>query len=433
MLTETFSQSLWSALTPPSASFQTVSSDHDVDVVVVGGGLLGLSTTLHLAEHGQRVMLIEAAEAGFGASGRNSGFVVPSLRTGLGPEDVNALVGEAGGRLMRLVGDSGNSVFNLVDRLNIDCSAERTGWLQPAHTPAMLDILKQRQADWKSLGRRVDILGPTDTKKKIGGGDYPGALFDPSGGQINPLAYARGLASAAAAAGADVRVATKVLKIDTTGARPVAVTATGRITAERILLATNALIDGLNTDVATSIVPVRVFQIATQRFVGQALNRLMPTRTPVADTRRHTFAVRWSPDNRLITGGLVLPGPGRLSRAKKVFLRRLRRFYPDIGYLSADYVWTGVIAATLDSMPRFLRVGKGVDAVIGCNGRGIALTTSLGRDVAALYSGKIDERQFPLPIVAPRPIAGHTFVRHGPNIWLPWSDLRDRLESGRAL
>lgn len=433
MVSETFSKSLWSALAPAAGSFPRVSGDHEVGVLVIGGGLLGLSTALHLAEQSQNVMLIEAAEAGFGASGRNSGFVVPSLRTGLGPEDVNALVGEAGERLMRLVGDSGNIVFGLAKRLAIDCSAETTGWLQPAHTPAMLDVLKQRRRDWSGLGRRVDILGAAETKEKIGGGDYPGALFDPSGGQINPLAYARGLAQAAAAAGADIRAGSKVLKIDTTGPRPAAVTAGGRVTAERILLATNALVEGLNTAVASSIVPVRVFQIATQRFHGETLKHVMPTRTPVADTRRHTFAVRWSPDDRLITGGLVLPGPGRLARAERVFLRRLRRFFPDVGPFSSDYVWTGVIAATLDSMPRFMRVGKGLDAVIGCNGRGVALTTSLGREIAGLYSGSIKEKDFPLPIAAPRPIAGHMLVRHGPSIWLPWSDLRDRLDSGRAL
>lgn len=433
MMPETFSRSLWSALAPPGAHYDPLAGDIETEVAVVGSGFLGLSTALHLAEAGRRVVLLEAEEPGFGASGRNTGFVVPSLRTGLGPADVRALVGEAGERLMRLVGASGDAVFDLVARHGIDCSAERTGWLQPAHTPAMLEILRQREADWQGLGRKVDILTAAETARKVGADHYPGALFDPTGGQLNPLAYARGLARAATAAGVTIHASTPVVGIDTGGARPLVRTARGNVVADRVLLTTNALVGDLCPEVATSIVPVRVFQIATQRLEGEAVANILPDRTPVADTRRHTLAVRWSPDNRLVTGGMVLPGSGRFERAKTVFLRRMERLYPALPPLRAEYVWTGVIAATLDSMPRFMHVRPNVDAAIGCNGRGVALTTALAERIAALYSGMIGEEEFPLPCIAPQRIGMHPLVRHGPTLWLPWSNLRDRLDTGRAM
>ncbi|MDR3495627.1 MAG: FAD-binding oxidoreductase [Ancalomicrobiaceae bacterium] len=430
---ETFTQSLWSALSPPAPEFATLAGDVSADVAVIGGGLLGLSTALHLAEQGCRTVLIEAAETGFGASGRNTGFVVPSLRTGLGPSDVRALVGETGDRLMALVGASGNLVFDLIARLGIDCSAEQTGWMQPAHTAAMLDVLRQRQLDWHALGRTVEILDAAETAARIGAAGYHGALFDPTGGQINPLAYVRGLARAAQAAGAALYVRSPVVGIGTQHGRPVARTAHGQVTADRILLATNALVDGLSPSVARSIIPVRVFQIATEPLPAELRRTILPQRTPVADTRHHTFAVRWSPDGRLITGGLVLPGPGRFERATTIFRRRLARMFPAIGAPAADYVWTGVIAATTDAMPRFMSVAPGVDAAIGCNGRGVALTTALGREIAALYAGRLEPAAFPLPHGAPIGIPAHGIAQLGPMLWLPWSNLRDRIDSGRVL
>ena len=103
MAQETFDRSLWSALTPPAEAAVPLEGDVQADVAVVGAGFLGLSLSLHLVERGVRVALLEAAEPGFGASGRNTGFVVPSLKTALGPTDVIGHLGPAGDRLTDLV------------------------------------------------------------------------------------------------------------------------------------------------------------------------------------------------------------------------------------------------------------------------------------------------------------------------------------------
>ena len=87
---ETFTHSLWSAITAAPVPIPPLVGDQSADVVIVGGGFLGLSTALHLAEVGTRTVVLEAHEAGFGASGRNTGFVVPSFRTSLGASDVAA-------------------------------------------------------------------------------------------------------------------------------------------------------------------------------------------------------------------------------------------------------------------------------------------------------------------------------------------------------
>lgn len=431
MAAETFQSSLWSALAPPAPPTPPLAGSGKADIVVVGAGLLGLSTALHLAESGARVVLLEAEEPGFGASGRNTGFVVPSLRTSLGPGDIRARLGEHGERLTALVGESGTIVFELIRRLAISCSAEQTGWMQPAHSAMMMRVLEARQRDWAARGRSVLILDPAETARRSGIDGYHGALLDPTGGQINPLAYVRGLAAAALAAGAAIHSSSCVTAIERQGSAWRVRTATGEIETGRVLLTTNALVGRLNPAMAASIIAVRAHQIATERLPEALQRTILPGRSPLADTRRHTFALRWSPDGRLVTGGMILPGPALAARAGRAFLRRLRHFLPSLGAVRAAFVWNGVIAATLDQMPRFVALGPGLDGAIGCNGRGIALTTALGREIAGLYAGRIATSDFPLPHGPPDAVPGHFLAQHGPALWLPWSNLRDHLESAR--
>ncbi|MDQ0390482.1 NAD(P)/FAD-dependent oxidoreductase [Labrys monachus] len=431
MAGETFDASLWSALTPPLAAAAPLAGHETADVLVIGAGFLGLSTALHLAEAGIGVTVLEADEPGFGASGRNTGFVVPSLKPTLGSTDGTTRLSEAEARLTDLVGRSGDILFDLIRRHRIDCSAEQTGWLQPAHTAAAFVALQQRRAEWESRGRVVEILDAAETSRRTGMSGYHGALFDPTGGQINPLAYARGLAAAGRRAGVVFHHRSRVEKLERSDGKWIAHTQRGRVEADRVVLTTNALVGQLAPAVHDSIIPVRVHQVATQPLPPELQRIILPQRSPAADTRRHTFAVRWSPDGRLMTGGLVLPGPSSIRRAEAYFIRRLERFLPRAVPLRAAFAWNGVIAATPDSLPRFFALEPGLDAVIGCNGRGIALTTVLGRELAALYAGQRLPGEFALPHTAPRAIPARRLAGYAPAFWLPWSNLRDRLESGR--
>src|ERR1700722_20037440 len=136
-----FCESLWyhTALAPPaSAEPQDAGS---VDVVIIGGGITGLSAALHLAEAGVRVAVLEAGDLGAGASGRNGGFVVPHFAK----SDPNAVVehlGERGEALVELVGRSARALFDLIERLGIDCDARAGGWFQPAHSRQALAVIE---------------------------------------------------------------------------------------------------------------------------------------------------------------------------------------------------------------------------------------------------------------------------------------------------
>ena len=149
---ETFHSTLWFAKAPPAPETPSLVDDARADVAVVGAGFLGASLSLHLAETGVDVRLIEAGEPGFGASGRSTGCVVPSFATGTGPAEARELLGdERGDRLSRMIGGGGDLVFDLVRRHRISCDAEQTGWLNPTHTTSKISFLEKHRARWMEL------------------------------------------------------------------------------------------------------------------------------------------------------------------------------------------------------------------------------------------------------------------------------------------
>lgn len=424
--------SLWEALSPAGPHFAPLEGEVQADLVVAGGGFLGLSCALHAARAGLGVVLLEAHQPGFGASGRNTGFVVPSLKSSIGPAEAEAALGAGyAERLLRLVAGSGRLLFDLVAAEGIDCAAEAVGWLQPGHTAAAAEVLRGRLARLLAAGVDAAFLEREAMLAKTGLAALHGGLEVRSGGLVNPLAYARGLAGAAHRAGADIRGDSPVVRLERSAAQWRVETPGGAVTAPRVLLATNAMAGWLVPGLRASIIPARVFQIATQVLPGEWRERLLPAGAPVADTRRHTFALRWSPDGRLVTGGMVAFVPDRMAEARRSFTRRLARFIPGLPPLRADYTWTGVIAGTPDFLPRMIEAAPGLHGAIGCSGRGVALTTALGRELAALAAGAVSPADFVLPITPPRPLPFARLAGIGPHLWLPWSNFRDDREAGR--
>ncbi|MFV0294705.1 MAG: NAD(P)/FAD-dependent oxidoreductase, partial [Hyphomicrobiaceae bacterium] len=167
-----------------------------VDVVVVGAGFTGLTAALHLARAGKSIAVFEATRLGEGASGANAGFVVPNFAL-MDPDAVRAKLGEdAGRRLLDLVSQGADRVFETIREESIDCDAAQTGWLNPAISESVADTLRARAEFWQGRGRPVRFIGADATRQQTGMSLYRGALLDESGGTIHPLDYLYGLANA---------------------------------------------------------------------------------------------------------------------------------------------------------------------------------------------------------------------------------------------
>ncbi len=422
-----FQDTLWVGRTEPGPDYPAPTECAETDVAIVGAGILGLSIALHLAEQGTRVIVLEAHEPGFGASGRSSGFIVPSFVTPLGPDRVQELLGhDKAEKLCRIVGNSGDLVFDLIRAHEIHCEGEQTGWLQPVHGSSGISFLKQRQSEWASRGKSLELIDRSGLELLTGMRSYHAALLDRTGGQINPLGFVRGLARAVLAAGATIWTGTRVLRVRRDASRWELSCRDSRISAECVILATNALDSTLAARSARSLLPIVFHQIATTPLDAGNRERILPGKQSLTDTRRNMFAVRWTVDGRLITGGLPLPAtsPQRMQASLR---QRLLSMVPISGPCEIDHGWSGVIAISRLLLPQVTEIATGFYAAVGCCGRGIAVSTALGRDVATFVQTG-DPDMLSVPVRPPAPLPGRALLRHLPALLLPLFRLRDRLD-----
>lgn len=202
----------------PAIACPPVQGETEADVAVVGGGFTGLSAALHLAERGLKPALLEAAEPGWGASGRNGGQVIAGLKAD--PTELIALFGPQKGKaLVDLVGGTADFVFELIGRHGIQCDAVRSGWLQAAHSArGRAFVPRRRMEDWRRHGAPVRVVERDEIRHLTGCDDYIAALLDERDGALNPLGYARGLADAAVRHGARIHGGSPVQTIERKGA-----------------------------------------------------------------------------------------------------------------------------------------------------------------------------------------------------------------------
>jgi glycine/D-amino acid oxidase-like deaminating enzyme len=422
------------SLTAPSAP-PTTSLDGNIraDVAVIGAGITGLSAALHAASAGANVVVLESREIGWGASGRSFGQVVPYLRHDA--ERVMALLGPAAGEKAIAAAASGPElVFSLVERHGIICEATRRGLLFGAHTPSALNRLERRWRFWRERRVELALLDARGAAEAIGGGRYWGALLEPRGGTINSLAFARGLAAAAMKAGAMVHTFSKVRSLTRDARHWVLTSTSGTVIADRLLLCTDAYSGGLSQAIASSVVLVRGYQFVSRPLAQEAWSSVLPGGQALTDTRKLMSGVRKVPGCRLqASGGISFSGPER-SQSPKSVTRRLHDTFPQIGVVEWEACWSGLMAMTLDEIPRLQNIGPGAMAAYGYSGRGLALAALFGRELARWAAGA-GEKELVFPLVPASPIhsqIGARLAARGLSLLFRADDLLAHLRFGHG-
>ena len=329
--------SLWHAVTSPGPELPALTGDERCDAVVIGAGFTGLSAALHLAEAGIGTVVLEAAEPGFGASGRNNGQVIPTLsRTD--PDAIVAKHGAAGERFVALLRDSAALLFDLARRHGIDAEAEEVGWVQPAHSPGRIRISEARVRQWSRWGAPVALLDRDEVRAMTGSDAWHGGFWNRSGGHINPLALTRGLARAALAAGVRVFARSPALSYARAGDGWVVRAAAASVRAKALVLATNAYTDAfgsaLAAPIAREIVPALSWQMATEPLDENLRRTILSGRQAMSDTHGDLHFARWDARNRLVTGGALVNPVNGAERLKPWIAARLRKLWPEIGRAS---------------------------------------------------------------------------------------------------
>ena len=419
---------LWSKVTPAASGFSALTGSHDADIAVVGGGVAGLSLVYHLAEAGMAPTLLEAATPGSDAAGKSAGIIV-SLSVRHSPCEIIKQYGEGKGRrLVNMIGESGSYVFSLIHKLALDCAPQQTGFLAPARTAREVQRVNLLASEWRSSGYEIKTIDREEICHLSGLDAYQGSLLDPAGGAINPLAYVRELARVAAGQGARLFIDSPVVKIHKNGNGWRLQSNNGRVNAKQVVLCAGGGNRNLFAGLERTVLPFKVFQMATGPLDGKIREMILPENHAMTDVNPNIFSMRYDMDGRLITACPAFMFNNVKNRIVRFVEERLKNFSPLLASARIRYLWKGTTWIGRSILPRFTEVSDGLFAIQACNGRGLAVNTILGRETARFIKLGHTEN-LNLIIEKPDAVRYHGLLCHLPAILINTARLRSRVMS----
>ena len=417
--------SLWAATAPPGPECPPLASNDAADVVVVGAGYTGLSTALHLARTGRRVVVLDAGEPGWGCSGRNGGQVNPGGVKVL-PEHIVADLGPVRGERFLEFGDrSCDLVFELIERYGIECEAIRPGYVQGGFGAKGRRFNREWARQWTERGAEARFLERDEVADLLGTRRYGSGMHDARGGSVQPLAYARGLARAAMEEGAVIHGASEATAVVRHGAGWSVRTDRASVECEFVVLATNGYTGDLWPGLRQSLVPVASFVTATAPLGHNVLPTVLPGRHAVSETARIIVYYRLDGQGRFIIGGrgrwFNVTDRGDVSHVRAAALH----LFPQLEGTRWEYEWAGWPAITRDHLPKLFALEQGVYAGLGYNGRGVASATMMGQQLA---NAVLAEAEPLVEVRGPERFAFHRFRQAGISFHLLTGTLLDRFD-----
>lgn len=353
--------------------------DVECDICIVGGGMAGLATALGLAERGRNVVLLEANRVGWGASGRNGGFVSGGYSLGLG--DIEARVGrQDADALARLTLDALRLIQDRIATYEIDAGPMRHGimkasWYANADgLRSHADKMNERFDMGLRFQSRAEMQELYRTKR------YHEGLLDPTAFQFHSLSFTNGIADAAEKNGASVFEQSAVTHMDLSRDRKRVDTARGSVLANQVVICCSGYIDHLHPRLARATLPVGTYVVLTEPL-GERLKDAIRAPYGTSDSRLANDYYRALPDTRLLWGGRVSSNLSPRNLGRKM-IGDILRIYPQLEGVRAEVAWPGTMGYSVHKMPQIGLLARGVWYNQGYGGHGMCATTAGGEVVA---------------------------------------------------
>ncbi len=385
------------------AGYPALCADIDTDVLVVGAGLAGSSLALHLGEAGLGVAVVETRQPGWGASGRNAGHVLPTLKS----LDVFKQFADGGKQFLETFREHHTITFDLVRKHGISCDAAQTGYLHATNRAGVFKSLSKTARFWhEQQGQQVEFVEGAVITRMTGSAYYTHGVWYAAGGRVNPYLLANGLVAAAVRHGVRVFGDTEALTLTaTTGGRWRVSTGDGSVTAQRVVFCTNAYATDIVPKFATSFYPLTAYGVATRPLPQAALDLIMPSRAALAQEPVDLNPMVIDERGRLITSSI--PSKSRASDADwhfKNHLRWIHRTWPQTRDMDIQlqHYWTGRVAMRDQDFPGVFELQSGVFGLMYFNAWGNLMAPLMGKLMAAAIAR---ERMDDLPFSLQKPTA----------------------------
>jgi gamma-glutamylputrescine oxidase len=420
-----YGQSWYAATMVEAPQRPPLALDLDVDVCVIGGGLAGLTTARELARSGWSVVLLEAGRLAGGASGRNTGFVLPGF--GADADKLVARVGFERTKALWTLSQAGLDYVRGAIRGMRGIDAQ-DGWLYVSKTDNSDEVVRF-VALLGELGCEIEGWSTDRVRSVLRSDRYFHAINYLRAFTIHPLNYALGLAAAAERDGARIFENTPALSIDPTGVRKRIVTPSARLRASHVVLCGNLALKALVPRLAATLIPITTYVITTAPL-GERLAAAVGYRGAVTDTDLADNHYRVVGGDRLMLSGRATAWARDARGYVDALKADIKKTYPQLGDVAVDYAWNGTLGLTVHRMPQLGELGPGVWLASGFGGHGLNTTAMAGNLVArAIVEGDQTWRQFtPFELIW----AGGMFGRAAAqaNIWI--KRLRDAVAERRA-
>ncbi len=380
--------SYYAASANPAPERPALTGDRQIDICIVGAGYSGLSTGLHLAEKGYNVAIIEGAQVGWGASGRNGGQIVNGLNASL--QTIRQRYGQDTATFVAgLVQEGGEIIRERVRTYDIQCDL-KDGNIFAGLTGAHMRELEERMKLWASYGiKNQEMLDKAQLRKHVNSDLYAGGLIDHSGGHMHPLNLALGEAAAFEQNGGTIYEMSPVISVDYAAARPVVRTANGSMTCKTLVLCGNAYLGHVVPRLAARVMPVSTQVMATEPLGEARARDLIATDVCVEDVRYILDYYRLSGDNRLLFGGGTVYGGADPSNIKAKLQRNMDKVFPQLKGVRIDYAWSGNFALSFSRVPQMGRIGDNTYFAHGYSGHGVTGSHTFGRILSEAIDGDL--------------------------------------------
>jgi len=358
------------------------------DVCVIGGGYTGLSTALHAARRGSKVVLLEQSRLGWGASGRNGG----QAHVGLRREQpwFEARVGAAGAmRYWQLALAARAHLDWLIDSNDIVCDY-RPGYLHANHRARFSAATRQHVEHLQRVYAypHIRYVERDELRSLVATDAYHSGSLDTGSGHLHALNLALGIARAATSHGAQLYegVEATALRPEREGWR--VSTARGEVRAARVVLACNGYLRGLSPKVERHVMPINNYVAVTEVLGLKRAAALISNGAAVSDSRFVVNYFRLTPDHRLLFGG----GENyryRFPADIGAFVRpHLLAIFPQLRPVRFDYAWGGTLGITPTRMPLICELEPGLFNASGYSGLGVVLAPYAGKALADALHGE---------------------------------------------